>query len=250
MLSDVHNVLEEDLSTSNNFDQLALARALPSWAVDRLDDGLYGRITPTRVWGELMRIAMSAQARGWTEMQFKTEVTERRLRRNRNGAKRYRYHGLWEQMLQCSADTSKAERSLDRAWQQAGLNLIKDGTLRTPEDLVADALERAYEWSDRLDDDRDKLTATQKAVMCYVMESVEKRNMSRVTCPSQALGDHIGVSAKTANRTLHWLQDRGFLDCFHRGARSSNPGRRKAAIYSLGDPFTLRVGGRIVEDAA
>jgi len=232
---------------AENFGEVAPDRALPTWAFDLLDDGIYGRTTATKVWGALMRIAMSAQKRGWGEIEFRIEVIERKKRRNRNGARRFRYHGLWNQMLEFSNDEKKALRSLDRAWEQAGLNLIKDG-LRNAEDLIADAIEKAFEWSDRIDADTDKLSDTQKAVMRYVMESVDKRQMSRVTCPSKALGDLIGVSAKTANRTLHWLQDRGFLDCFHRGVRSANESLRKAAIYSLGDPFTLREGGHVVEE--
>lgn len=246
MIADTSNNPIAELVESHKFP--AINQALPTWAVDLLDDGIYGRTTAQKAWGELVRLAMSAQNRGWSEVQFKTEVTERKTRRNRNGQKRYRHHGLWEQLLQTSKDEKKALRSLDRAWDQAGFNLMKNNTLRTTADLVADAIEKAFEWSDRLDADTDKLNDTQKAVLRYVAASVEKRQMSRVTCPSQALGDLIGVSAKTANRTLHWLQDRGFLDCFHRGVRSANESLRKAAIYSLSDPSTLRAGGHIVEE--
>jgi hypothetical protein len=81
-------------------------------------------------------------------------------------------------------------------------------------------------------------------VMAYVIAYIEKREMVRVTCPVREVGDFAGIPKSTAARALKSLTEKGFLMQFSRGFRSKDTSMRKAAIYYLSDPFSLRYGGR------
>jgi hypothetical protein len=68
--------------------------------------------------------------------------------------------------------------------------------------------------------------------------------MSRVTCSVRGVGEFTNIPKPTAYRALKSLTDKGFLVQVSRGTWSKEPGNRRAAIYGLGDPLSLRYGGR------
>jgi hypothetical protein len=218
-------------------------RALPHWAIDSLLDGM-PRYTPTtKIWGRILSIAMSAQARGWTQMQFINEVAKTERRKNAIGQKRLTQHKLWLQLVACSGDEGHTLKQLDKAWAVGIEHRMNEG-FRTAEDLIANAVEAAWAWDERLTEGKDGLSDNEALVMSYVIAYIEKRQMSRVTCPSRDVGEFTGIPHTTAVRILKRLTDNGFLVQFSRGAYSKRPGNRRAAIYGLGDPFSLRYGGR------
>ena len=224
-------------------------RALPTWAIDLL---LFGvpKLTPApKIWGKAVGIAMSAQARGWTHMEFVNEFMSRTKRKNEAGQKRYVNHRLWEQIQAYSKHGNGGLDELDKAWKQATVNLLSGEGLTTPEDLLNDAIERAWVWEDRINAGTDGLPLTEALVMSYVITYIEKRQMARVTCPCRDVGEFAMVPAATAARILRRLTDKGFLLQFSRGTWSKSPSTRKAAIYSLGDPYNLRFGGRATAPA-
>lgn len=182
-----------------------------------------------------MRIAMSAQRRGWSLVEFINEVTRNERRRDEKGKRRWLSHRLWWQLRGVSRDDPAAFRSLDHAWEVAAENL-RDTSMRTPEDLKASAIETAYLWFDRLLAGADDLTDTEILVMDYVIVETERRGMSRVTCPARAVGEHAKVSAMVALRTLKKLTAQELLVQHSPGRGGSNPSTRRAAIYSLTDP--------------
>lgn len=217
-------------------------RAIPPWAINSLVDGLPKYTSARKIWGMMLRIAMSAQSRGWTRIEFVNEVTRTERRKNRIRQKRVSQHKLWLQLVACSRDEAHAFKQLDKAWAQGIENRANIG-FRTAEDLIADAVENAYAWSDRLTEGKDGLSDREALVMYYVIDSIEKRQMSRVTCPSRDVGEFTGIPHMTAARILKRLTEKGFLLRFSRGHRSKDPGKRRAAIYTLGDPFSLGYGG-------
>ncbi len=211
-----------------------LDRALPGSYVDVIREG-----TPTGyysdVYGALVSIAMSAFRRGWTESEFIIEISN-------VGANAK----LWMQVLRVRARDGKASRSqqagirvLHKAWSQAVANCNNVG-LRSREELRAEAVERAFQWTDRLVDNPDDLTDAEQAVMGYVISETERRGRLRVTCPGRAVAEYAKLSHRTAVRILERLDQRGLLDKCSSGrpqSRDGSPG--KAATFSLVDPAGL-----------
>ena len=152
-------------------------------------------------------------------------------------------HKLWLQLKACSRDEGHALKQLEKAWAQGVEHRMNEG-FRTAEDLIADAVERAYQWEDRLTEGKDGLLDTEMLVMSYVIAFIEKRQMSRVTCSVREVGEFTGLPKSTAYRALKSLTEKDFLVQVSRGTSSKKPGNRRAAIYGLGDPLNLGYGGR------
>lgn len=225
-------------------DDHAPDRALPQWAIDALLFGM-PRLTPApKLWGKAVSIAMCMQRRGWSEAEYISEFMSRTMRKNEAGQKRYTNHALWEQIQAYSKHGNSGLHEIQKAWEAAKINLLNGEGLTTPDELINNAMERAWAWEVRLDEGRDDLSRAQALVMFYVISEVERRQMTRVVCPCRKVGEFAKVPHSTASRALQSLTDKGLLIQFSNGSYSKNPAFRKAAIYSLGDPFTLRVGGR------
>ncbi|ASQ87355.1 hypothetical protein CE197_18540 [Mycobacterium intracellulare subsp. chimaera] len=199
------------------------------------------KLSAAKVWGAFVSIAMSAQLRGWTHIQFTEEVT-RQERRNIYGTRRWTRHKLWIQLDDFSRDKPHAFKSLDSAWDQATANLTDSG-MRTPEDLKTSAIKRAWQWTDRIAADTDGFDDIDKRVMDYVITSVEERGLAHVTCPARAAAEHAKISAMTARRRLLNLAAHGFLVQHSPGWYSADSSSRRAAIYSLGDPEIVLTAG-------
>jgi hypothetical protein len=180
-----------------------------------------------KVWTMIMRIAMSAYLRRWTEMQFVAEMTKCETHKTRQE------HQLWLQLRRRSSERT-ACKALRKAWDTAVAN-ANNVSLRTRDDIGDDAVERAFQWADRITDELDGLTPTEAAVMGYVIAETEHRGMMRVTCPARDVAEHAKLPVMTAHRTLDVLTTKGLLVRESRG-RPGKPGNRGAAIYSLADP--------------
>ena len=74
-------------------------RALPQWAIDLLVFGMPQYTSAPKIWGQMLKIAMSAQARGWSQTDFENEVTKVERRKNSIDQKRRTEHKLWTQMV-------------------------------------------------------------------------------------------------------------------------------------------------------
>jgi hypothetical protein len=219
-------------------------RALPTWAIDLLMFGVPTYTPATQIWGAAMRIAMCAQARGWSQTEYVNEFMSRTTRKNRAGQKRTSNHKLWEQVQAYSKHGNSGIHELDKAWNTAKVNRQSGEGLTTPEELLNNAIERAWAWETRFAEGNDGLSIAEASVMSYVIVEIERRQMTRVTCPCRVVGEYAKLPHATAARTLKCLAEKGFLDQFSRGTYSKDPSNRKAAIYSLSDPFNLRIGGR------
>ncbi len=199
----------------------ALDRALPGWAVDAIADGIPTRDART-VYGMCVRIAMSAHRRGWTETQYRDAIANPNSR-------------LWAQLMTRrdgrTASMPTAYRQLGKAWATGVANANNVG-MRTREEIAADAEELAFAWADRLDSGSDALSATETAVMQYVVAQTMQRGMLRVTCPGRAVAEHANLPHRTATRVLAELTRRGLL-VKHSAGRAGEPGKGRAAIYGL-----------------
>lgn len=209
-----------------------LDRALPGWAVDCIlfgipDDQARDR---RKLWGACVRIAMSAQRRGWSESDYLTEINLRK-------------HGLWRQ-LTTQRDgrpypEPKGYKELRSAWKAARLN-VNDVGCRTRDEIASDAMDLAFVWVEWITDHPGHLSEAEAGVMGYVIAETERRGMLRVTCPGRAVAEFSKTSHRTAARVLDRLVKRGLLI-------KHSPGRRwkkrtpsgRAAIYGLADPETL-----------
>jgi DNA-binding MarR family transcriptional regulator len=234
--NEIENTTPERHATPN--------RGLPTWAIDTLMFGMPPLTPATRIWGKAVSIAMCAQARGWTQMEFINEFMSRTMRKNKAGQKRFANHKLWEQIQAYSKHGNSGLRELDKAWAAGKVNRLKGEGLVTPEELVNNAIGAAWAWEDRITEGKDGLSDNEAMVIAYVIAFIEKREMVRVTCPVREVGDFAGIPKSTAARLLKSLTERGFLVQFSRGFRSKDESRRKAAIYQLSDPYSLRYGGR------
>lgn len=230
--------------SDNPLGRRSINRALPTWAIDLLMDGVPTYTPAPKIWGSVVSLAMCAQARGWSQMEFITEFTSRTTRKNKAGQKRTVNHKLWDQVQAYSKHGNSGMRELDKAWEAAKTNRLSGEGLITPEDLLQNAIENAWAWETRLDEGKDGLSVSEVAVMSYVITEIERRGMSRVSCPCRVVGDFAKLSHATAARTLKSLTEKGFLNQFSKGVYAKNPATRRAALYSLSDAFTLRIGGR------
>ncbi len=207
-----------------------LDRALPGWAVDAIMAGLPERQARDRrrLWGICVRIAMSAQRRGWSESEYTTEVTINRK-------------GLWRQLTTQRNGQPYPDRhgykELRSAWEAARLNVNNVGA-RTRDEIAADAVELAFAWVDRLTDGIDNLSEMEGNVMRYVIAETERRGMLRVTCPGRGVAEFAKIPHRTASRILERLTKRGLL-IQHSPGRRGTGSNRKAAIYGLPNPETL-----------
>jgi hypothetical protein len=115
-------------------------------------------------------------------------------------------------------------------------NIRNVGT-RPLADIRADAVELALAWTDRLVDNPDELSQTERAVMGYVVAETERRGMLRVTCPKRAVAEYAKCSDRTALLTLKSLARKGLLSL--RATGIPGAGSRRAAVYSLADPASV-----------
>lgn len=209
----------------------ALDRALPEWAVDIILFGIPEKDTGDRrqLFGPCVRIAMSAQRRGWNESEYLTEVSTHK-------------NGLWRQLTTRRDGRSYPDKhgykELRSAWEAATTNLNGLGN-RTGHDIAADAVELAFMWVDRLTDGIDDLREVEAGVMRYVVGETERRRMLRVTCPGREVAEFAKVPHRTAARVLARLTQRGLLIKHSPGRRGKRGSSRRAAIYGLVDPETL-----------
>ena len=225
----------------------ALDHALPAKHFDRLRLGVpRDRVEPRLVRNVFVSIAMSAQRRGWTQNEFIGLATTRTWWKH-NAITMTGSYGLWAQLGSMSR---RPMRDLDKAWEQAASNLRGEG-MWTYEDVRANAVEAAWAWADRLAAAVDDLEVTEAMVMHYVVDQVEKRGMSEVTCPCREVAAHVGCNKNTAFRKLRDLTERGLLIQESPGHASKKKfvtdkitGKTKteivggqAAIYRLADPF-------------
>jgi IclR helix-turn-helix domain len=218
-------------------------RALPPWAIDSLLFGMPKYTSSATIWAQMLRIAMSAQARGWGRTEFFNEVTKTERRKIRPGQKRLTQHQLWLQLKACSRDGGHATAQLEKAWAQGEEHRAQLGFVTT-EDLVNDAIGKAWEWEDRIAEGKDALNDAEVAVMSYIIAFVEKRRMTRVTCSCREIAEFMNIPKSTVYRALGTLKERGFVQQVSKGRWHKKPDLRLAAIYRLGDPENLRYGGR------
>lgn len=208
-----------------------LCRALPGWAVDTILFGIPEKEAGDRrqLFGPCVRIAMSAQLRGWNEPEYLTEVTTHK-------------NGLWRQLTTRRDGRPYPDKfgykELRTAWRAALLNLNGLGT-RTRDQVAADAVELAFMWVDRLTDGVDDLSEAEANVMRYVVAETERRGMLRVTCPGREVAEFAKVPHRTAARVLARLTGCGLLIKHSPGRRGRAGSSGRAAIYSLVDPGSI-----------
>jgi len=207
-----------------------LNRALPGWAVDCLQLGIPEAQARDRrkVWGACVRIAMSAQRRGWSESEYLTEVSSRK-------------HGLWRQLTTQRSGRPypdpKGYKELRSAWEAARLN-VNDVGSRTRDEIASDAMDLAFLWVEWITDHPGHLSETEASVVGYVIAETQRRGMLRVTCPGREVAEFAKTSHRTAARVLQGLAERGLL-IQHSPGRRGTGSNRKAAIYGLADPEVL-----------
>jgi hypothetical protein len=137
-------------------------RALPQWAIDSLLFGTPRYTSAPKIWGRMVSIAMSAQARGWTQMELRSPRTSAARTASARSAARSTSSGpRW----------SPTAITRSRIWTRPGSrpmeNRMNEG-FRTADDLIADAVERAYRWEDRLTEGKDGLPDSEALVLSWI----------------------------------------------------------------------------------
>lgn len=208
-----------------------LDRALPSWAVDAIFLGLPPKLAKNhrKLYGMCVRIAMTAQRRGWSQSAYLTEVS-------------LNESILWRQLTTRqdgrAIPDSRAYKTLADAWADAALNLANVG-MRTKEEIGDDAVELAFAWADRIAEGMDGLNPVEAAVMEYVIAETERRRMLRVTCPGREVAAFADIPHRTAARTLARLERKSLLVKHSAGKPRTKRSRGRAAIFGLADPDRL-----------
>lgn len=218
------------MAADNDRSGIGLNRALPGWAVDAILGGLLGPQARDRrkLWGMCVRVAMSAQRRGWSESEYLTEISARK-------------YGLWRQLTTRRDGRPYPDKfgykELRSAWEAARLN-VNDVGIRTRDEIASDAMDLACSWVEWITDNPGQLGEIEASVMGFVIAETERRGMLRVTCPGREVAEFAKTSHRTAARVLSGLANRGLLIKYSPGRRGTGSNRR-AAIYGLADPKTL-----------
>ena len=95
-----------------------LNRALPTWAVNVLHNGVRGRNPdPRTVFGKFVSIAMSARIRGWSGIQFSDEMWSQEMRLIK-GSRTYGHWALTTQLITGAKGNSSGptDRSTKPGW--------------------------------------------------------------------------------------------------------------------------------------
>ena len=204
-----------------------LDHALPGRYVDAIRDGVPSN-DARKVWAMCMTVAMSASLRGWTEQQYVDAVAGPHSK-------------LWTQlMMRRDGRTSsmpRAYRELRKAWA-AGVAKAADVDVRTREEIAVDAVERAYEWGDRLDARTDKLSPNEHALMTYVVQQTEERRMFSVACARRTVAAATGLGEEAVKGGFVRLVRKGLLVKYSPGRAWTKKEKERgqggrAALYGL-----------------
>lgn len=201
-------------------------RALPGHYVTLIRDGDPHSDRRQR-YGRLVSIAMSAQHRGWSQGQWRTEIAANTDEEPSQ---------LWEQVVKDARGSRKrAYKTLASAWAYAEAFLADNGGTRNLADFGDDAEELAHAWLDALDDPEllPDLTLTERTTLAHMATQLISRRMTRVTVPVRDLAPVIGGSIMTASRALGALTDKGWLTRIVRGTHGPQGATGTASIYAF-----------------
>lgn len=214
-------------------------RGLPSRMIDLIRDGVRPADLKASgskaVWSALVRTAMSATQRGWTEGEWRAEIlmptsTLGRQVRVRNGKPR---------------PARQVAATLGSAWDQAHKALAERPTAWTSEQVANTALRRALACEEQILNNPafDFAPAPlDREILRYAIEQTRLRQTLRVPIPWRALaGDdergyrpvHPRMTERRAKNGLARLTDRGLLVLEARGKAARDDAKRRANLYGL-----------------
>ncbi|AEQ21053.1 putative transcriptional regulator, GntR family protein [Rhodococcus phage E3] len=209
--------------------------ALPAPIVDLISQGIplkefdrSGRVAPVLIWCAVRRTAASAQANGWTRMQWFNHVAadtnilfwQLKVGNPRRPKPR---------------ELKKVYRDLDKAWD-ASVRYRASEEQAAP--ATAAEVSRRSNAVTRLVQrhaDRMQLSYTERQVLAFAAAETRRYGWLNVTLPARRVAQAIGRSAMAAHKVLRRLAEQGLLVQVARGRAGTtvNGGSGSAAIYQI-----------------
>ena len=204
-------------------------RALPGWAIDLIRDGVTSADLKERgdraVWSALLRIAHTAQIRGWGVVEWEAQILEdrnvlaRQLRTKRDGRPK---------------PARTVDKTLSKAWDAAWEHRTSRPTMDR-EQVAEAARQRAATARDVAADADNDLRESERDVLAHIAAETEERGLLRIACPWRTVADAVDLGERATKNALRDLVRRGCLVLVERG-RPGGPsakGRGKANLYGL-----------------
>jgi hypothetical protein len=203
-------------------------RALPGRTIDLIRDGV--PVRDLRAMGDaavrraLLSTAASAMQCGWSDIDWSDEVL---CARSRLGHQvRVARDGRRER------PERQVRRMLDDAWDRA-TEYVSETPAWTRDSMRAEAEARARRARDIASDPDVDLTTAMRAVLAYAADLAEKRGLHRLALPRRAVSDATGLGDRATRTALATLHQRDLLRREDSGRGSTDPSRRRAALYRL-----------------
>lgn len=224
-------------------------RALPSWAIDLIRDGvprkdLAAKSGDKALWSALYRLALSAHQRGWDAMELEAAVFDSASTlgfqlRTKDGTR---------------PRSDKQIRSLlKKTWDRAVTWLSEQNAPTTRRSLAEDITRRAADARVIAGNPDAPLLDGDRAVLTFAADEMTRRHMTKVALPWRAISAATGLKQRTVQKSLARLVDANVLVKLAAGTVAVKsevtgqlvPGR--AAIYGVlprpGHPYLCPENG-------
>lgn len=212
----------------------AAGRALPGKMIDLIRDGVpdsdLKKPGRAAVWSALIKTAMSAQYRGWDQVEWEQLILEPRS-----------YLGY---QARCKGKdrtlpAMQVAKQFDNAWERAWeLRTARDAAW-TPAQARAEALERAELASRAVENPDVNLSRAERAVLAHVIEQTRQRGFTNVALPRRAIYAATGLGSTATTNALTGLKAKGLLFLHQAGQNAKGVKYRRASIYGLPDVRAL-----------
>jgi len=210
-------------------------RALPSWAIDLIRDGVpredLQQSGQRAVWNALGRTALSAINAGHSRPEWEYEVTRPVSRLGVQN--RLRADGR-ERTAQA------ARKALNAAWERA-----EERASQRPAWSTEAAREEAHRRAQAVGliaaDADVPLADPQRALLAYAAEVASGQGSVSVNLPRVATAQATGLGEKAVRLNLDRLVERGLLDLVERGRARTRARPGRANVYRLPDEAGLRL---------
>lgn len=220
-----------------------LDRALPGWAIDLCRDG----VDPDRlrqkgdraVFSTLVSIAMSAQARGWGDVELEALILDDQ---RSNLGNQVRLRG--GKHPRSRAQIAKLMRD---AWNRAWEHRTSE-TQWSPDQAAEEVARRAAHAVNIAADADNDLHQVDRDVLHYIATQAKHRGSTRVTLPRRALQQAVGAGERTVRNSLGRLIAARHLDLVERGRPRGTTATSKARanVYALpAAPLLVPVNGLV-----
>ncbi len=208
-------------------------RALPGRYIDLIRDGVSSaqlkRSGRQAIWSALVSTAMSAQMRGWDEVEWTYLVLD---------PKSYLGYQARSKGKDRTLPATQAAKQMRNAWEKAWV-LRTERESGDPawgaERAAQEATARAEAATTAIENQDVDLTDAERAVLAYAVSQTRLRQFTNVAMPRRAIYTATGLGSTAVSTALNGLATKGLLHLHQAGQNAATTKYRRASIYTLAD---------------